>query len=539
MSSQTVVRGGVRRSARGAQEPRLRSVPDYVATAGQEAVELCALAGLDLDPWEQLVLMDMLGERGDGKWACYEFGLVVPRQNGKGACLEARELTGLFLLGEKLLIHSAHEQATSSEHFRRILNLIEGVPEFDRRVLKVVKGKGAEAIELRGGQRIFFKTRTQDGGRGLTGDFVGLDEAMKLRQSTMSALVPTMAARSITGNPQLVYAGSAVDAEKDEHGLVLARVRERASAGDSARLGYHEYSCEGDDPATVAEDVAGDPAMWAQANPGLGIRISLEYIADEREALDARSFAVERLGIGCWPDTTENPGRIISREAWDAVGCRDESKWIVGPKTFAVDLNPDRTWATIGVAGERDDQLWHIAVVDRRHGAHWVLDRCLALDDEHAGARFVLDRRGPAANLIDELEEAGLDVLIVDAADYAKACGGFFDAVATGTLRYPVPQPELDAAVADARTQPLGDAWKWSRRNSTSADITPLVACTLALWGAMNAESAYATVIFGSDHEPQEPGQPALAPQAPTVLEQADYTSCFKCSQGNCPIHER
>lgn len=267
MSSKPSARNAVKSPPRGAQEPRLRSVPEYKSSAGEEAIELCALAGLDLDPWEQLVLRDMLGERADGKWACYEFGLVVPRQNGKGSCLEARELAGLFLLGEELLIHSAHEQATSSEHFRRLLNLIESVPEFDHRVLKAVRGKGQEGIELRGGQRIFFKTRTQDGGRGLTGNFVALDEAMKLRRATMSALVPTMAARSLTGNPQIVYAGSAVDAEKDEHGYVLAAVRERALGGEGGRLGYHEYSCEGDDPSSVPEEIAGNPERWAQANP--------------------------------------------------------------------------------------------------------------------------------------------------------------------------------------------------------------------------------------------------------------------------------
>lgn len=481
--------------------------------------------------------MDMLGERIDGKWACYEFGLVAPRQNGKGSVLEARELVGLFLLEQTLLMHSAHEQATSSEHFRRVLNLIEGVPEFDRRVLKAPKGKGAEAIELRGGQRIMFKTRTLDGGRGLTGETVVLDEAMKLRRETMGTLVPTMAARSITGNPQLIYAGSAVDAEKDEHGIVLARVRERALAGNSGRLGYHEYSCEGDDPSDVPDDIAGSPEAWARANPGLGIRISLEYIADEREALDPRSFAVERLGIGYWPDTSEDAARIITREQWAAVACHDESKWIVGPKTFAVDVNPDRTWGTIGVAGQRDDRRWHTAVAERHRRTGWIIAACVDLQADHPGARFVLDKRGPAANLIQDLREAGVEVIEVDAGDYAKACSGFFDAVANETLRYPAPQPELDAAIADARTQPLGDAWKWSRKNSTSADITPLVACTLALWGAVNAESEYATVLFGSDEAPAGPEQPEYGAQYPRVIEQAEYTTCFKCSQGSCPIH--
>src|SRR4051812_18108386 len=252
----------------GDQNPRILWYPEYVSSAGEEAVELAAMAGLELDPWEQLVLAHSLGERPDGKWAAFEVGLVVPRQNGKGTILEARELAGLFLLGEKLLIHSAHEQATSSEHFRRLLTLIEGVPEFERRVMKAPKGKGAEAIELRGGQRIFFKTRTGGGGRGLTGDLVVLDEAMILPETVTGALVPTMAARSVHGNPQLWYAGSAVDQTIHEHGIVFARMRERGVA-QAPRVAWFEWSADGDHPEDVPVEVREDPATWAQANPGM------------------------------------------------------------------------------------------------------------------------------------------------------------------------------------------------------------------------------------------------------------------------------
>jgi hypothetical protein len=42
------------------------------------------------------VLERALGVREDGKWAAFEVGLDVSRQNGKGGILEARELAGLF-----------------------------------------------------------------------------------------------------------------------------------------------------------------------------------------------------------------------------------------------------------------------------------------------------------------------------------------------------------------------------------------------------------------------------------------------------------
>lgn len=499
----------------GVQEPRIFHAPPSVSSAGSEAIEVAALAGLILDPWECFVLDCALGERADGKWAAFEVGLAAPRQNGKGAILEARELAGAFAFGEKLLIHSAHEQLTSSEHFRRLLNLIEGVPEFDQRVLKVVRGKGSEAIELRGGQRIFFKTRTGGGGRGLTGDFVALDEAMILPVATTAALVPTMAARSIVGNPQLMYSGSAVDQEKHEHGLVFARVRERGLRGDS-RVAWFEWSAEGDDPGRVPDDVRSDPESWARANPGLGIRISLDHIANEcGGALGPREFAVERLGIGDWPDTSEDGGRVISAEVWAACAEHDETKCITSAYVYAIDVNPDRTWSSIGVAGTRDDGLYQVAVVEHRRGTDWVAARCAELLKTD-GSQLIVDARSYAASLVDtELADAGVFPMLASTEDYGNAFGTFVDDVTDLRVRYPAPQPELDDALGSARRQSLGDRWKWARRSPTSSDITPLVAVTLALWGAHTQGSPQVWALSEMVAQLQGEPVPAVAAAEP------------------------
>ncbi len=43
-----------------------------------------------------------------------DVGLIISRQNGKGTVLEVRELGGLFVLGEELIIHTAHEFKTAA-----------------------------------------------------------------------------------------------------------------------------------------------------------------------------------------------------------------------------------------------------------------------------------------------------------------------------------------------------------------------------------------------------------------------------------------
>lgn len=468
----------------GEQRPRIESIPPYTSTSGREAVELAAMAGLFLDPWQEHVLVNALGERPDGKWAAFEVGLVVSRQNGKGSLLEARELAGLFLLNERLIVHSAHEFATSLEAFTRLSNLIDETPDFRRRVKRVSHAHGEEGIELKTGQRIRFRTRTKRGGRGFTADCIILDEAMKIPESAHGALLPTLSARP---NPQLWYTGSAVDQEYEEHGVVLARIRERGLAGGDPSLAYFEWSA--DVPfANLTPDIANDPKLWAQANPALGIRISEEHVGNEYASTrGGRTFVVERLGVGDWPRTDLANVLIISPESW--AECVDEHSTPGDPVVFAVDVPPDRSSAVICAAGERPDGLPHVEVCEMRRGISWVPDRLAELVQRHHATAVCLDAYGPVKSIIPDLEQRNLPLITLATGDVVQACGMFYDAVVdTGDLRHRG-EEALTAAVMGAATTPLGDAWKWSRKSS-SVDISPLYGTTLALWGLLTIPKA-------------------------------------------------
>src|SRR3954470_7564373 len=96
-------------SVLGAQRPSHIWLPPSVGSAGEEAIELCELAGVNLDEWQRFILAPAPGERDDGKWGAVEVGVERGRQNGKGGLLEGRELAGLFLFGERLITHCAHQ----------------------------------------------------------------------------------------------------------------------------------------------------------------------------------------------------------------------------------------------------------------------------------------------------------------------------------------------------------------------------------------------------------------------------------------------
>jgi hypothetical protein len=471
----------------GVQVPRVRSVPAYAATRGQEAVDVARSVGLELDAFQELLLMDACGVRDDGKWAAFEVGVNVPRQNGKGGILEARELAGIFEFGERMLLHSAHEFQTATEAMLRMEELLE----FDRsiacQVKSVSRSHGSEGFIFKSGQRLRYRTRTKGGGRGFTGDFLALDEAMVLQEMFIGALLPTLSGRSMHGNPQVYYTGSAVDQLVHEHGIVFARVRERGLRGNDPSLVYHEYSAadaaDADGVPITPDRLDGsflsDPERWAAANPGLGIRISPEHIEKELRAMDDRTFAVERLGVGDYPATDGSGASVIDIDKWDMLG--DATSRLVDPVGLAFDVSPDRASASIGAAGDRPDGLAHLEVIDDRRGTGWLVDRLVELDERHAPVGVFCDASGPAASLIPELEARGVSVTAVNATEHAQACGMLFDLVEQRRARH-LGTAELRTAVKGAAKRPLGDAWAWSRKSS-AVNISPLVAVTLANWG--------------------------------------------------------
>lgn len=274
----------------GSQTPRILLTPPAVSSAAEEAIDLAAHCGLELDPWQQLVLEYTLGERDDGKWSAFEVGLCVPRQNGKSKIVEARILAGLLLFGEELVTYSAHEFKTAMEIMRRLEELLRNSGE----KFIPMTSHGQEGFELgtkrRQGARVLFQSRTKAGGLGLSGDCVILDEAMWLAEDAIGVLMPTMATRP---NPQIWYAGSSVDQEMHPKGYVFSGVRKRGIDRTAPRLCYLEWSPEDGADRSIRE-------TWAVANPSLGYRITEEYIASEFDAMryTPKKFDVMRLGIG-------------------------------------------------------------------------------------------------------------------------------------------------------------------------------------------------------------------------------------------------
>jgi hypothetical protein len=481
---------------RGDQVPRIRHVPDYVSSAGPEVIELAAHAGLELDPWQQGVLTDGLGEDPGGGWAADDVGITVSRQNGKGGIVEARQLGGIYLFQEKLIIYSAHEFKTTQESFRRLFALIDGRDDLARRVLRVVRSTNEMGIELRGGQRVRFLARSRGAGRGFTADCLMLDEDMYLTDEQMDAVIPTQAARP---NAQTWYLGSA----GLQVSVVQGRIRRRGLRRD-ARLAYLEWSARAKVLGDDVDDDHDEPTTWARANPALGIRISLATVRRERQQLSAEGFARERLGIGTYPpEDADGVWGVVPRAAW--LELVDPASRLEDPVALAVDVTPDQSAATIAAAGQRPDGLYHVEIIDHRPGTAWVVPRLAELVDRHGPIGVVIDRRSPAGALYTEADSAGVPLEPFGTQDLVAACGQWVAAVAQAELRH-LGQAELTTALAGAERRPIGEgAWALARRG-VDVDISPAVAAILALWlyRSVPPPKVFGDDDLGDDDEGQE-----------------------------------
>ncbi|MFC5425360.1 terminase TerL endonuclease subunit [Brevibacterium otitidis] len=479
MTSQPAVRTG-------AQRPRIEHVPPAVTPDGDEAVALAEAAGISLDPWQEYVLRQSLGRNELGKWSAFEVGLIVARQNGKNIALEARELAGALLFGEQLIVHSAHEASTANEAFKKLKARIQEHPFLLKRVRGYRPGltdwddlpgfrlsNQERAIEFKNGSRIVYRTRTSGGGRGLSGDLVILDEAYAVTSEQIAALLPTMAARSMTGNPQIWYTSSA--------GLVTSEVlrglRMRGIEHVGAeRLAYFEWSAPDD-----ADHL--DRNTWYQANPALGIHISEDYVAAELAAFTAgeedgglTGFRRERLSI--WE--TQANTRFITEKMLDATTAPADEVEDVEVLAFGVDISPRRDIASVALAGYLPDGRIGVTLVDRREGTSWLPHRLGELRRDWDPVAVAGLAGSVIEDLLPQLRRSNVRTRLVTWKRYAQAAARFYDDLLEKQIVHSGQVEVLDAFANVTSRGGKDSLWTWSRIEKHE-DITPVISMTLAV----------------------------------------------------------
>jgi len=426
--------------------------------------------GQPLMPWQRMVADVGTELLDDGRPAYRTVVVHIPRQSGKTTLTLGWELQRALAWDEPQRI--AYTAQTGLDARRKLLD--DQVPLLERSPLRatverVHRAQGNEAIVFRTGSRIDVLATTESAGHGKTIDLGVIDEAFADADDRREqALLPAMATRS---HAQILVVSTA---GTDGSVYLRRKVDEgRLAAQDQLTSGiaYFEWS------ADLEHDDPDDPAVWWSCMPALGHTITEDVIRHARKTMSDGDF--RRSMLNQWTVSTE---RLIPPTSWELV-CHTDAE-PTGDLFFSVDVNPDRSAASIVVAGAGSPNT--VEVIDHRPGVSWAVDRVVEVLAQHPRATVTVDGRGPAANLIPQLEQAGVRVVSLAPGEVASACASFFDDVADTKIRVRR-HPGLDAAVAGVTRQVTGDSWRFARKDST--DITPLMGAVLALWSAARRTS--------------------------------------------------
>ena len=426
--------------------------------------------GKPLMTWQRLVADVALEVDDDGRFAYQLVIVTVPRQSGKTT------LFGSVLDHRALAVARARCWFTQQSGKHAVDWLInEHWPALAPFVPKVHlrRAAGSEHIKwIPSGGLIRPFPPTPDGLHGKTSDLVVVDEpwAFDLVRGLQldQAIVPTQATRP---NAQVWKVSTAGDATSTWWLGTVEAGRAAVTAGRTSGVCYFEWSCpDGLDPT--------DPASWPQYHPAFGLTIGAEAMQAALDQLGPDEFA--RAYGNRWVSTTV---RVIPLAAWRA--CAEEAAELPGPGGLAIgfDVGFDHADAAI-VAGWRDGGgVAHVEVADHREGTGWLVDRVIAITEQWKPRCIAYDAAGPALDIADQLERAGLTLAPLKAREYAAACSGLLEAI-TATppgLRYR-PHPALEAAASSAARRALGDSWAWGRRQSVGS-LAALTAATVTVWG--------------------------------------------------------
>ena len=496
----------------GCEEPRIYTPPLRELTPdtslGFDVIDFAHnVLRVKLIPWQKWLLIHALEIVGsfDGEWH-FRFRTVlveVARQQGKTflSCILA--LYFLYVLRVGLILGTAQDVSNAEDVWMMCVDFAQSNEWLAEEIKHVWFTNGSKRLQLEGNRDYRVRASNRKAGRGKSADLVLLDELREHQTwDAYAALSKTGMARK---NALLWCMSNAGDGTSvvlrhfrmrahaqlgDPDGIVAALDGASAPAdatADDSMLGLFEWSAP---PDAAPGDVNG----WAQANPSLGYTVELSSLkaayADDPDDV----FKTECL---CqWVTAAITPPFPVG--AWEK-GIDAQSS--IAPDSalwWGVDVSDDRSKTSIAVCGLRADRTHHVELVEYRSGVGWMQSWFAERAPKYHGMRVALQVKGSPVAAMGDIIGAidGVEVIPCQGADVAGWCGRMWDAVAAcddssesdSTPVYHRPQPALDLAANIAATRPLGDgAWAWDRRKSLE-DISPLVACTMALGAATAVE---------------------------------------------------
>lgn len=430
-------------------------------------------------PWQQY-FYDVFGEvEPSTGLRCYrEAYLTLMRQVGKTTSIRVIKVhRAQDTTVPQFIQFAAQDGIEAKKKWLQHAKLVRRSP-FGSRLASLtepITSNGKESLNWANGSIEIPITSSTDSGHGDTVNLGVVTEAFsQVDDRYENTMLPAMntdpdaqfVVESTEGTAQSLYWNARVDE---------LRARFEAEPLAPSRTLFMDWSFgPDDDPADVA--------TWLRRIPAIGHTIRLEEVqhAYDRATTPAKMRQFLR-GFGNVRDLGAAAGTMFAGDSWGDAA--DPDSGVFGAVSFSLDISPDRSYATVGIAGASTIGGVHVGLAARERGTHWFVDYLTRKMSERKATTVYVAASSPASlpAVVRDLERAGLTVVILSRAEVAAACAGIYDDIVAGDLHYTPGQVDLDAAVAGAAWTG-GDVRTFSRASS-SVDISPLYAIAIARYG--------------------------------------------------------
>jgi phage terminase large subunit-like protein len=438
-----------------------------------------------LFPWQELVV-DVAGEyHAQSRIPLYRtVGVSVSRQNGKTTLVCSR-IARQLIAPRQTVAYTAQDRGLARTKWDEHVELLMSTP-FAERVARVDRTNHREMLVMQNGSRYMPVTpSSKKAGRSLSIDLAVLDEAHAHEtMGVVSAIQPAMAARP---HAQIWLLSNAGDSRSGlwRHYTDVGRIEVENAASTMA---WFEWAPDDVDD----EGVQFDRSAWSQGNPSMGLPggVLESALSDGALTMDRPTFLREHLNV--WADADALVG--IDAVVWAA--CRNDELVPSGALAFGLDFTPERDRGALVVAGGED--VCAVEVIEASSDLDRIVQRAAQVANDWNGL-ITIDRGSPAASTIPALERLTMQedgthrVRLIPMTELVRACGDFHDAAVQARVSHRGDYRLTDAVVA-ATKRKVGEAWCWQRRGH--ADISPLVAATLARWGVVTAPEELSPAVW-------------------------------------------
>jgi phage terminase large subunit-like protein len=460
------------KARKGSTKPRLQNAPLKGASRIDEVKKFLEDCKLELLPWQEYVLTDMLKVDKDQKWRRKTNLLLVARQNGKTHLARIRILTGLFIFGEMNIVAMSSNRGMALDTFRKVVDVIEDNPALMAQVKQIRVANGQESVELLSGARYEIVAATRDGSRGKTADLLYIDELREIDEDSWTAAKPITRARP---NSQIFMTSNAGDA----FSTVLNDLRSRCLSYPPPTMGFWEYSA--DDWAKIT-----DKDAWYQANPALGYLIDEETIA---EAIATSSVEASKTETLCtWVSALKSPWPYRAFEDLTV----QELQILPGlPTIFGMDISVNKKMASL-VAGQiREDGKIAVGVIAQFESQVAIDELKMAVEVNDWARQYrpkmICFDKYSTMSVAERLQQSGHKIQDMSGTVFYQACSDLYDAIVNARIVH-IGQASLVDSMNNCAAKETDAGWRIVRRKS-AGDVSAAISLAMVVHQLLKPQS--------------------------------------------------